>query len=116
MNKLVRIPGILLLFTLIVLPAAAQIGPRITGADTAATAHPFSPDAQITVTGAESATIEGSEPNHTCLTPASAGGYSVWFRTTLQPGILALSTVETTYGTAGGPSTDSVISVYRFND
>lgn len=116
MNKLTRIFTILVLFALFVLPSAAQVGPRVTGADTAATAHPFSPDAQISITGVENATIEGTEPGHTCLTPASPGGHSVWFVTTLQPGMLSLSTVGTTYVTAGGPTTDSVISVYRFAD
>lgn len=116
MNKSTRIFSILALFVLLVLPAAAQVGPRVTGADTAATAHPFSPDAQITVTGVESATIEGAEPSHTCLAPVSPGGHSVWFVTTLQPGMLSLNTVGTAYGTAGSASTDSVISVYRFED
>lgn len=116
MNKSTRISIAFVLFALLVLPTAAQVGPRITGADTAATAHPFSPDAQITVTGVEGATIEGAEPSHTCLAPASPGSHSVWFMTTLQPGTLSLSSVGTSYGTVSGASTDSVISAYRFED
>lgn len=116
MSKSIRSFGFLFLVILTVMPIAAQVEPRVTGADTAATAHPFSPDAQITVTGVESATIEGTEPNHTCLIPNSAGGHSVWFRVTLQPGALTLDTAGTSYATVGGPSTDSVISLYRFDD
>lgn len=116
MSRLIRGLAILVLLVFAIVPASAQVGPRITGADTAATAHPFNPDAQITVTGVESATIEGAEPNHICLTPNSPGTHSVWFKTTLQSGTLSLDTVGTSYGTAGGPSTDSIISVYRFED
>lgn len=116
MNKSIRLFGILFIIVLIIVPSAAQIGPRITGADSAATAHSFSPDAQIIVTGVETATIEGTEPDHSCLTPSSPGGHSVWFRTTLQPGTLSVDTTGTSYSTAGATSADSIISVYRFED
>jgi hypothetical protein len=102
------------------LPSAAQASTRapviVTAAsiDDAADAHPFHPDVQITVTGVESATIEASEPDHTCA--AGADGHSVWFETQLMPGTLTLDTSGSSFTLSSGTSSDTVISVYVWDE
>lgn len=112
--------ALILLITTVFTVAAAQIEPRVTIDasinNNALGAFSFNPDAQITVNGVEAATIEGAESTHSCLTPASAGGYSVWFKTYLMPGTITLNTTGSQFTTAGGPVSDTVISLYRFQD
>lgn len=107
-----------LLAALSALPAAAQASPRavqvIVNAanNNKSSAYQFGPDAEITVTGVENATIESGESQHSCLPAPSAGSKSVWFEVYLVEGQVSLNTAGTSYGTASGNSPDSVVSLY----
>lgn len=100
------------------LPAAAQSSPRAVqiilnaANNNKSSAYQFSPNAEMTVTGVENATIEGGESQHSCLPAPSAGSKSVWFEVFLVEGQVTLNTAGTSYGTAGGNSPDSVMSIY----
>jgi hypothetical protein len=108
------------LLLILALPSAAQPSTRApvivtaTSINNASNAHPFHPDVQIFVTGVESATIEASEPDHTCAPGADTR--SVWFVTELMPGTLTLDTTGSSYTIAGGTSPNTVISLYRLNN
>jgi hypothetical protein len=112
--------GLVLALISIVFPAAAQVGTRVTISaadnDDIEDAFGFNPDVAIVVNNAETATIDGSDPDHLCLTPDSQGGHSVWFVTTLVAGALTLNTTDSSYSTVTTPSTDTVISLYRYDE
>ena len=75
------------------------------------------PNVSLVVEGIETATIEVDEPMHSCAVPAAtAGSHSVWFAAYLPNGLLTLKTEGTAYVTAGDPSADTVMSIYRLTD
>ncbi|MBK9124277.1 MAG: hypothetical protein IPM16_14325 [Chloroflexi bacterium] len=117
-NRRVWVLIVCLLGAISLLPAAAQSAPRAVQVilnaanNNKSSAFQFSPNAEMTVTGVENATIEGGESQHSCLPAASAGSKSVWFEVFLVEGLVTLSTAGTSYGTGGGNSPDSVMSIY----
>jgi hypothetical protein len=75
------------------------------------------PDVSLIVEGIDTATVEIDEVAHACALPAAtAGSHSVWFAAYLPKGLLTLKTEGTAYVTAGDPSNDTVMSVYRLTD
>jgi hypothetical protein len=75
------------------------------------------PNVSLLVQDIDTATIEVDEPAHSCALPAAtAGSHSVWFAAYLPKGFLTLKTAGTSFVTAGDPSDDTVMSIYRLTD
>lgn len=75
------------------------------------------PNVSLVVGGVETATVETGEPMHSCALPAATtGSHSVWFAAYLPKGLLTLKTAGTSFITAGDPSDDTVMSIYRLTD
>jgi hypothetical protein len=107
-----------------VMPAAAQVGPRVspivvaaTAIDDADEAQPFNPNTQFVVTGAQNASSEASEKTHSCATGGPAtGADTVWFYAQLVPGTVTLDTAGSVFTTGSGPSSNTVVSLYRLDN
>lgn len=75
------------------------------------------PNVSLVIEGIDTATTEVDEVAHTCAAPtATAGTHSVWFAAYLPKGLLTLQTAGTSFVTAGDPSDDTVMSIYRLTD
>lgn len=62
----------------------------------------------------EFANTEMGEPAHACASPsATVGSHSIWLATHVQKGKINLDTTGSVYQTGSGPSSDTVMSVYR---
>jgi hypothetical protein len=99
------------------LPSAAQSSIRMPVIVAASTIddiynpHPFHPNAQIIVTGVESATVDVSEPDQSCA--GGPEGHSIWFNMQLTPGTLTLDTTGSSFTVSGGTSSNTVIALYE---
>lgn len=120
MKRTAEISVLVVVMLSMVMALSAQIAPRatISASDNndAADAYGFNPDAQIIVTDVETADTEAPEPEHSCLTPPDKGNHSVWFKSVLMPGTVTLNTAGSSFDTGAGPSSDTVLSIYRFTD
>lgn len=85
--------------------------------DSMVNAFTLYPNVSLVVGDVETATVDIGEPMHSCALPAATtGSHSVWFAAYLPKGLLTLKTAGTSYVTAGDPSDDTVMSIYRLTD
>jgi hypothetical protein len=85
--------------------------------DSMLSAYTLYPNVSLAVQGVEAATVDIGEPMHSCALPAATtGAHSVWFAAYLPKGLLTLKTAGTSFVTAGDPSDDTVMSIYRLTD
>lgn len=77
-------------------------------------ARVFHPNVRLLFEDVELATTEVSEVEHECAAPsASAGSHSIWMATYLPAGKLTIKTAGSSYQVAGGPTDDTVVSLYH---